>query len=148
MAATLYFTLTGKLPPVATDRVDEDTISWTEPGLKALPAPAPEALQKAMEVSARKRTQSMAELEVGLLSEKKSGSQSSTEAGTAREEKTQIEIGDKGKKQKSILRRSGCACGTVRGFGIAQNHGWEKPNFLREMAFSVFIPDAFESKPM
>ena len=31
--------------------------------------------------------------------------------------------------------------------GIAQNHGWEKPNFLREMAFSVLIPDAFESKP-
>jgi len=71
MAATLYFTLTGKLPPVATDRVDEDTISWTEPALKALPAPALEALQKAMEVSARKRTQSMAELEQGLLSEKK-----------------------------------------------------------------------------
>ena len=47
MAATVYFTLTGKLPPVATDRVVEDTISWEEPGLKALSAQALEALQKA-----------------------------------------------------------------------------------------------------
>ena len=47
MAATVYYTLTGKLPPVATDRVVEDTISWEEPGLKALSAQALEALQKA-----------------------------------------------------------------------------------------------------
>ena len=68
MAATVYYTLTGKLPPVATDRVVEDTISWEEPGLKALPAQALEALQKAMVISAKTRMQSMEELEKGLYS--------------------------------------------------------------------------------
>ena len=68
MAATVYYTLTGKLPPVATDRVVEDTISWEEPGLKALPAQALEALQKAMVISAKNRMQSMEELEKGLYS--------------------------------------------------------------------------------
>ena len=68
MAATVYYTLTGKLPPVATDRVVEDTISWDEPGLKALPAQALEALQKAMVISAKNRMQSMEELEKGLYS--------------------------------------------------------------------------------
>ena len=66
MAATVYYTLTGKLPPVATDRVVEDTISWDEPGLKALSAQALEALQKAMVISAKTRMQSMEELEKGL----------------------------------------------------------------------------------
>ena len=66
MAATVYYTLTGKLPPVATDRVVEDTISWEEPGLKALSAQALEALQKAMVISAKNRMQSMEELEKGL----------------------------------------------------------------------------------
>ena len=68
MAATVYYTLTGKLPPVATDRVVEDTISWEEPGLKALSAQALEALQKAMVISAKNRMQSMEELEKGLHS--------------------------------------------------------------------------------
>ena len=68
MAATVYYTLTGKLPPVATDRVVEDTISWEEPGLKALSAQALEALQKAMVISAKNRMQSMEDLEKGLYS--------------------------------------------------------------------------------
>ena len=68
MAATVYYTLTGKLPPVATDRVVEDTISWEEPGLKALSPQALEALQKAMVISAKTRMQSMEELEKGLYS--------------------------------------------------------------------------------
>ena len=69
MAATIYYTLTGKLPPVATDRVDEDTISWDLPRLDTLPRQALEALKKAMVVSAKKRTQSMEELEKGLFEE-------------------------------------------------------------------------------
>ena len=68
MAATVYYTLTGKLPPVATDRVVEDTISWEEPGLRALSPQALEALQKAMVISAKTRMQSMEELEKGLYS--------------------------------------------------------------------------------
>ena len=67
MAATLYFTLTGKLPPVATDRVDEDTISWDIPCLDTLPGAALAAMKKAMAVSAKQRTQSMEELEKGLF---------------------------------------------------------------------------------
>ena len=69
MAATIYFTLTGKLPPAAMDRVEEDTISWNLPGLDALPASALSALQKALAVTAKKRTQSMEELEKGLFDE-------------------------------------------------------------------------------
>lgn len=68
MAATVYYTLTGKLPPVATDRVVEDTISWDEPGLKVLSAQALEALQKAMVISAKNRMQSIEEPEKGLYS--------------------------------------------------------------------------------
>lgn len=67
MAATLYFTLTGKLPPVATDRVDEDTIFWDIPCLDTLPGAALAAMKKAMAVSAKQRTQSMEELEKGLF---------------------------------------------------------------------------------
>ena len=69
MAATIYFTLTGKTPPAAMDRVEEDTISWNLPGLDALPASALSALQKALAVTAKKRTQSMEELEKGLFDE-------------------------------------------------------------------------------
>ena len=71
MAATIYYTLTGKLPPNAVDRANRDTISWTEPGLAAMPAGALKALQKAMAVQSRDRTQSMEELEKGLFEEKK-----------------------------------------------------------------------------
>ena len=71
MAATIYYTLTGVLPPVATDRIEEDAIRWDLPGLKALPAPALEALKKGMAVLAKQRTQSMAELTQGLFAEVK-----------------------------------------------------------------------------
>ena len=69
MAATIYYTLTGKLPPNAVDRLEEDTICWDYPGLLALPAPALEALKQAMIVPAKKRTQTMAELEKGLFAQ-------------------------------------------------------------------------------
>ena len=67
MAATIYYTLTGKLPPNAVDRMEEDTIDWTSPELGSLPKAALKALQAAMSVSAKKRTQSMQELEEGLF---------------------------------------------------------------------------------
>ncbi len=65
MAATVYYTLTGVLPPAAIDRVEEDTIDWSL--VSALPGRAREALRAAMAVSAKKRTQSMEELEKGLF---------------------------------------------------------------------------------
>ena len=69
MAATIYFTLTGKIPPIAIDRAEDDTISWDLPRLDTLPRQALEALKQAMVVSAKKRTQSMEELEKGLFEE-------------------------------------------------------------------------------
>lgn len=62
MAATIYYTLTGTLPPAAVDRLDTDGLNWDLPQLKALPKNILQALQKAMVVSAQKRTQSMDEL--------------------------------------------------------------------------------------
>ena len=66
MAATIYYTLTGKLPPNAIDRLDKDTLSWDFPALNQLPAQAREALQKAMMVIAKDRLQTMDELGAGL----------------------------------------------------------------------------------
>ena len=71
MAATIYYTLTGKLPPNAVDRANQDTISWAEPGLQALPAGTLHALQKAMAVQSSERIRSMEELGQGLFDEKK-----------------------------------------------------------------------------
>ena len=69
MAATIYYTLTGKLPPNAVDRANQDTISWTEPGLQTMPPSVLAALQKAMAVQSRYRLQSMESLEKGLFEE-------------------------------------------------------------------------------
>ena len=65
MAATIYYTLTGVLPPAAIDRVEEDTMDWSL--VSTLPGRTREALRAAMAVSAKKRTQSMEELERGLF---------------------------------------------------------------------------------
>ena len=69
MAATIYYTLTGKIPQPAMDRMEEDLLAWDIPNLDTLPRQALEALKKAMVVSAKKRTQSMEELEKGLFEE-------------------------------------------------------------------------------
>lgn len=67
MAATIYYTLTGELPPNAVDRVEEDPLNWTIPTLQAMPKPTLETLKNAMALSVKKRMQSMAELEKGLF---------------------------------------------------------------------------------
>ena len=66
MAATIYYTLTGKLPPNAIDRLETDTLSWDFPELNQLPTQARETLQKAMAVTAKNRLQTMDELGAGL----------------------------------------------------------------------------------
>ena len=68
MAATIYYAITGTLPPNAVDRLSCDTLSWTEPKLELLPAAARDALEKALTVQFKNRTQSMCELEQGLFS--------------------------------------------------------------------------------
>ena len=69
MAATMYYALTGKPLPNAIDRLNQDTISWEEPALKALPAPALNALRKALEIRPESRTRDMETLERGLLAQ-------------------------------------------------------------------------------
>ena len=83
MAATIYYTLTGKLPPNAIDRLETDTLSWDFPALNRLPAQAREALKKALAVQAKDRTQTMEALEKGLFESKPEAlSQVKTESTT------------------------------------------------------------------
>ena len=66
MAATVYYSLTGVLPPNATDRVEDDTLNWTLLIKRGVPTNVINALQKAMNITAKGRTQTMAELLKGL----------------------------------------------------------------------------------
>ncbi len=66
MAATIYYTLTGVLPPNATDRMEEDTLDWTLLTKRGVPTNVIRALQKAMHITAKGRTQTMGELLKGL----------------------------------------------------------------------------------
>lgn len=59
MAATLYYSLTGMLPPPSTDRINSDEIRWDLPQLQALPEAVLTALQNAMVVMTKQRTQTM-----------------------------------------------------------------------------------------
>ena len=59
MAATIYYTLTGILPPTAIDRLDNDRIRWDLPQLAALPREVLTALKRAMAVRSGERTQTM-----------------------------------------------------------------------------------------
>ena len=61
MAATFYYAITGKVPPDAVDRMDEDTVvSPAARGVRISPG-AEDVLFRALEVSARNRYQSMAD---------------------------------------------------------------------------------------
>ena len=73
LAATIYYTLTGVLPPAAIDRAEDDTLRWDLPRLRALPGSVTTALKKALSVRAKDRTQTMAELLRQLSAEKKQG---------------------------------------------------------------------------
>ena len=70
MAATIYYTLTGILPPSAVDRLSKDTLRWDLPQLKALPSGVLHALQKAMAIRSEDRTQTMQELYQGIADSK------------------------------------------------------------------------------
>ena len=62
MAATIYHCLTGVIPPSALDRAQGDTMDWTLLKANGVPNHVITALQNAMKLTARERTQSMAEL--------------------------------------------------------------------------------------
>ena len=59
LAATVYYALTGTVPPNAVDRLTKDTLRWDLPQLRKLPFPVIRVLQKAMAVQVSDRTQSM-----------------------------------------------------------------------------------------
>ena len=61
LAATMYYSLTGVLPPAAMDLLSGETLRWDHPQLKAVPKNVLTALQKAMVLQPDKRTQAMLE---------------------------------------------------------------------------------------
>ena len=69
MAATIYYSITGVLPPTAVERLTKDLLDWTLPRLTALPAGIMDALKDAMALAAEDRTQSMAALLSALQNE-------------------------------------------------------------------------------
>jgi len=59
LAATLYYALTGVVPPSAVDRMNKDTIRWDLPPLRRIPSGVVRVLQKAMALPTKDRIQSM-----------------------------------------------------------------------------------------
>lgn len=59
LAATMYFALTGVVPPSAVERMDNDTLRWDLPSLRSVPSSVIHTLQKAMALQVKERIQSM-----------------------------------------------------------------------------------------
>lgn len=70
LAATMYYSLTGVMPPSAIDRMDRDGLDWDLPELKALPPEVLAALKRAMVLRSEKRTQTMAEFSAQIQKKK------------------------------------------------------------------------------
>ena len=62
MAATMYHSLTGVVPPTAVDRMQGESVNWALLASNGVPKHVISALQSAMALNAKERTQSMAEL--------------------------------------------------------------------------------------
>lgn len=62
MAATMYHSLTGVVPPTAVDRMQGEPVNWALLASNGVPKHVISALQSAMALNARERTQTMAEL--------------------------------------------------------------------------------------
>ena len=116
MAATIYYTLTGKLPPNAIDRLDKDTLSWENAALLALPPQTLKALQKAMAVQAQNRTQSMDVLGQGLMGKKQSPQPQTVPGGQnsgKKPDNSAAEVnqtGEKAKKKRKWIVPVAAAC--------------------------------------
>lgn len=66
LAASLYYAITGMLPPSAPDRLTEDTLQWGLPQIAALPENVTMAIQRAMVLFRNNRTQTMEEFMADL----------------------------------------------------------------------------------
>lgn len=67
LAATIYFALTGVVPPSAVDRTGGVPLRWDYPQLRQLPPSAIRALQKAMALQGKDRYQSMQAFAADML---------------------------------------------------------------------------------
>ena len=66
LAATIYYALTGVVPPSAVDRLSKDTLRWDLPQLRRVPIPVILVLQKAMAIQSKDRIQSMTAFADGI----------------------------------------------------------------------------------
>ena len=66
MAATMYYAITGVLPPTAIDRMNGDRMQWDLPQLQALPGNVQSVLRKALSVPVKDRYGSAAEMLAAL----------------------------------------------------------------------------------
>lgn len=66
LAATIYYALTGVVPPSAVDRLSKDTLRWDLPQLRKVPIPVILVLQKAMAIQSKDRIQSMTAFADGI----------------------------------------------------------------------------------
>ena len=73
LGATIYYTLTGVVPPAAMDRMERDEMNWELEQLRSVPRAGLRALKKAMAVRASDRTQTMQELYQGIAAKPPAG---------------------------------------------------------------------------
>lgn len=66
LVATMYYALTGVVPPSAVERMDKDTLRWDLPQLLNVPSFVIRTLQKGMALQVKDRIQSMSALAAAL----------------------------------------------------------------------------------
>lgn len=97
LAATICYTLSGKTLPASVDRVNGDGDLWEQPVYKKLPPHVLAALQKALAVSPKDRTQTMEQ----FLSDLRLSKPDAKKADAKREDTTKQEVPKPEEKKKS-----------------------------------------------
>ena len=69
LAATIYYALTGEVPPSALDRVNKDELDWNLPVLKTVPDSVLRALKEALALRPEERIRSMADFYTRIAEE-------------------------------------------------------------------------------
>lgn len=83
LAATIYFALTGVVPPSAIDRTGGTSLRWDLPQFRPVPHSAIHALQKAMALQEKDRYQSMETFSAEIRRQRSRGNLKKILAGTA-----------------------------------------------------------------
>ena len=97
LAATICYTLSGKTLPASVDRVNGDGDMWEQPVYKKLPPHVLAALQKALAVSPKDRTQTMEQ----FLSDLRLSKPDAKKADAKRADTTKQEVPKPEEKKKS-----------------------------------------------